>query len=1694
MIVSRRRLRIDALEDRAVPATLSTFLTTEHLDLGIGYTRASDTWTLNLHDADAGATHAPADALMYAGPPTKETRPAAAAFAFLGVGPGADYYRLPESQAVNRLYAGFAATGVTSSEFNRYNPLAESKDRVGGVGRWLKVSLAKVTHTTQAGAAGAGQFAVWQSGDTAPKVLMASHDDGVANPDGAGLDATDGVTADDAVWVLAGSHSHYNFGFSEPGRYEVKVKLSGNVNTDGNPDTLEAVSQGAEVTLYFSVASVGQLSLEEAPQAPEGGGPKTVTVTRAGGSDGRITVNYATANGTAAAPGDYTAASGTLTFNDGETSKTFVVSVVDDAADEPDETVALKLSSPGPASIDNYLKDHEGDANGLLGLTPTTVLTILDDDSPPTISDVADQTINEDTPTAALPVTVGDAQTPAANLTLSAVSSNPALIPTGNVVLGGSGANRTVTVTPAGNQSGTATITLTVTDDGGLTATDTFVVTVNAVNDSPTVSDVANQIVDEDTLLGPIAVSVGDVETAAAGLTLTAASSDQALIPDGNIVIGGSGANRTVSVTSVANASGTATVTLTVTDDTGGTASDTFTVTVNPVNDAPTVSDVGNQTIDEDSATTALAVTVGDAETDAAGLTLTATSSDQTLVSDGNIVIGGSGASRTVTVTPAENRSGVATITLTVTDAGGQTATDTFTVTVNPVNDIPTISETGDQTVDEDTPTSALPVVVGDMETSAGSLTVTAVSSDQALIPDGNINIGGSGANRTVTVAPAANMSGTTTITLTVTDAGGLTATDTFVVTVNAVNDAPTVSDVTDQTSPLDTPLGPVPFVVADADHPAAGLTVTAASSDQTLIPDGNISLGGSGGSRTLTLTPVAGRTGTATITLRVTDAAGATAVDTFTVAVGVTPPTVSDVADQTTSEDTPTAAIPFTVGDAETPAGALIVIASSSDQTLVPDGNIAIGGIGANRTVSATPAANRSGSATITLTVTDPDGLTVTDTFLITVAAVNDAPTLSAVPGQMVKEDEPTPALAVTLGDVETLAAGLALSAASSNPTLVPVGNVAFGGIGANRTVTVTPAAGQFGVATVTVTVTDADGGTAEQSFSVTVIDQAAPVASADAVVVSPGNKVLGNLLANDADADGDALTAAVVTAPLRGSVFVAADGSFAYTPGPTFAGSDTFQYTATDATGRTATGTVTVGAAGAQDFEAVLTEGHADVGVAYGNGAWDLHIHDGEADTEYEPAGALLSVGPAALTPRPAGAAFDFLGVAAGENYYRLPQTETPGLVFLGFGTEEIPAGTFAGGTVSLTLKAVNGPGHFSVWKSDINGPAVRMATTDGVTADDALTLTEGSHAHYNLGFSAKGRYEVTFEATGNLTNGLEPTASGGVTYYFSVDSLGRIAFDPVTYGVKEGGTTTLTVRRTGGSDGPATVAYTAVPQTPINGRPVAGKASATDFSLTPGTLAFADGETVKTITFTAKTDRLAEPVETVPVSLTVPADSFAQLGSAATATVAIDTTTALRVLSMRVNDGLAQRSNVETVAIRFSRDTNVPALIASGQIAAAVKLFNTTTQTFVNLADLPAGRFHYALATNTLTIGLTTAGLALDNKTMLADGRHELRLDTGLVTSAAGTVRLTDNDKVKTDNVLRAEFHRLEGDFNGDRKVNSTDVTLLNARLNSFVWQRKYLYAFDLSGPLSSPDGVIDLTDMTRLKTTLFNRKLL
>ena len=96
---------------------------------------------------------------------------------------------------------------------------------------------------------------------------------------------------------------------------------------------------------------------------------------------------------------------------------------------------------------------------------------------------------------------------------------------------------------------------------------------------------------------------------------------------------------------------------------------------------------------------------------------------------------------------------------------------------------IPTITDIMDQSISVNTLTNSLPFIIDGAGTPLDSLTVSGTSSNQALVVDGNIFLGGSGASRTVTVVPETNQIGSTTITVMVSD-GLLTGTDTFVVTV----------------------------------------------------------------------------------------------------------------------------------------------------------------------------------------------------------------------------------------------------------------------------------------------------------------------------------------------------------------------------------------------------------------------------------------------------------------------------------------------------------------------------------------------------------------------------------------------------------------------------------------------------------------------------------------------------------------------------------------------------------------------------------------------------------------------------------------------------------------------------------------------------------------------------------------------
>ena len=181
-------------------------------------------------------------------------------------------------------------------------------------------------------------------------------------------------------------------------------------------------------------------------------------------------------------------------------------------------------------------------------------------------------------------------------------------------------------------------------------------------------------------------------------------------------------------------------------------------------------------------------------------------------------------------------------------------------------------------------------------------------------------------------------------------------------------------------------------------------------------------------------------------------------------------------------------------------------------------------------------------------------------------------------------------------------------------------------------------------------------------------------------------------------------------------------------------------------------------------------ISSGHVDIGIGYEDKAFDLHVHQEEPlDQEFAPGKAVFAVGPASAGVSPGGAYVSFLG-AAGTPVWILPTAEKEQLPFLGFGTEELTAADWSG-NISLSLKAISGPGTFSVWGvSGFGAPELKMSSVNGISADDRLLLVPGSHGHFNVGFSAPGDYLVTLEASGNhLIDGLR--TSDPATYRFQV-----------------------------------------------------------------------------------------------------------------------------------------------------------------------------------------------------------------------------------------------------------------------------------------------------------------------------------
>ncbi len=245
---------------------------------------------------------------------------------------------------------------------------------------------------------------------------------------------------------------------------------------------------------------------------------------------------------------------------------------------------------------------------------------------------------------------------------------------------------------------------------------------------------------------------------------------------------------------------------------------------------------------------------------------------------------------------------------------------------------------------------------------------------------------------------------------------------------------------------------------------------------------------------------PVATSDDRGVYTVQATNAAGTTTSAKISLQV-VGPPTITAIASQKIKEDKFSGKLNFKIADAESSTKSLKVTATSSDPKLIPPSSIVLSGSGSTRTVSYKPARNQSGTAVITLTVSDGK-FTTSTSFKVTVTAVNDAPTVTKIADQAVEVNRSTKTLGFTIGDAESSASKLKVTASSSNTKLVSANGLKLSGSGAKRTIKITPAANKTGTAIITITVSD---GKAKTSTSFQVKVSAAKTKTAQAAPRSP-------------------------------------------------------------------------------------------------------------------------------------------------------------------------------------------------------------------------------------------------------------------------------------------------------------------------------------------------------------------------------------------------------------------------------------------------------------------------------------------------------------------------------------------------------------------------------------------------------------
>ena len=637
-----------------------------------------------------------------------------------------------------------------------------------------------------------------------------------------------------------------------------------------------------------------------------------------------------------------------------------------------------------------------------------------------------------------------------------------------------------------------------------------------AVNHAPTIAvPLADQTVLEDASFSiQVPANTFVDQDASDVLTLSASLADGTALP---MWLTFNAATATFSGTPDDAQVGSLDLKVTATDQDNLNVSDVFTLTVTNVNEAPTVATLlADQTTAEDAPFSLVVPTGTYVDPDAGDVSI------YSATLPGGVALptwlSFNPATRTLSGTPLNNDVGTLNVAVTATDLGGLSATDTFALTIQNVNDAPTVAAPlPDQTAQEDAPFSlTIPAnTFADGDAIHGdTLTYSASLANGNALPNWlSFDV----ATRTFTGTPDDAQVGALDLRVTATDTGNLSASDTFTLTIQNVNEAPIVAaPLANQTAVEDTAFTfAVPgSTFADVDQ-VHGDTLTYSAS---LSGGGSLPAWLSFDPLTQTFSGISGNShvGTLDVTVTATDSGNLSASSGFMLAiqnVNDAPTVANPLADQTVLEDAPfSIQVPANTFADEDVGDQLTYSATLTSGAALP---VWLSFNAATRTFNGTPLNSEVGTLAITVTATDGGTLSASDTFNLAVANVNDAPTVAAPLADQQATQGALFSLVVPVGTFADIDAGdtLTYSATLATGAALPAW-LSFNS--ATRTFSGTPQGGDVGTLDVRVTATDQGSLSMADVFALT-IGPSGGTAGNDTLIGTSGNDLLDGLAGDD-------------------------------------------------------------------------------------------------------------------------------------------------------------------------------------------------------------------------------------------------------------------------------------------------------------------------------------------------------------------------------------------------------------------------------------------------------------------------------------------------------------------------------------------------------------------------------------------------